>query len=264
MQSPFFWRNLLVLLLVLANLVLSGRLLQQSGFLTGTPSTGVLLRSGAMAYATLSLLAALIGMLLFGILEVFSDSRTTWQRSARWGELRPGMTEAEVVGLLGEPFQRLSSNATSSGPELQFGYRLHPLGMADGAAVIFQPSPEGAMTLASKSPDDAGWARGREEWIPGGYTAARYRETIGEAASLLSFTGIMLLAILTLIPFGTPQGARSWALYLPLIALLLGVVYEARGPRGWRYDLMLLYPAYALILIGWLVRLIALVRARPG
>ena len=265
MQSPFFWRNLGVLLLVLANLALSVRLLLHGALPSPTPgpvAIGVILRGFALTYATLSLVAALIAILLFCILELLPESRATWTRSAKWSEIRPGMTPQEVIDLLGEPFQRSTVGDSSTGSEVQFGYQLHPLGLRDGAAVIFQAVPGAAMTVTLKSPDDESLARITGNWIPGGYTGSRYRGTITEAASILSFLGIMLLVVATMLPFGARAGASSWTLYIPLLALVLGLIYEARGPRGWRYDLMLLYPLYAIILIGWMVRLIPLLRGR--
>ena len=267
MQSPFFWRNLGALLLVLANLALCGRLLLHgvpAGPAPGPVAIGVILRGIALSYATLSLIAALITILLFCTLEVFSGSRASWQRNARWSEIHEGMTQPEVLRTLGEPFQRLSSETSSTGSEVQFGYQLHPLGMQDGAAIIFQAAPGGALTVTLKSPDDEDQARVNADWVPDGYTGSRYRGTITDTAYMLSFLGIMLLVVATVLPFGVRAGVYSWTLYLPLLALVLGLIYEARGPTGWRYDLLLLYPAYAIILIGWAVRLIPLLRTRPG
>ncbi len=266
MQSPFFWRNLGVLLLVLANLVLSVRLMQLNGAPTSptqsTVAVGVILRGATLTYAALSFIVAFVTIILFLTLEVFSGSRASWQRNARWSEIREGMTQPEVLHQLGEPFQRLSSEAPSTGPEEQFAYQLHPLGPLDGAVVAFHRDASGGMTVAYKSPDNEVQARGRAEWVPGGYARSRYRDTIRESALILAFVGIILLGVASLFPFGVRAGAYSWTLYIPLLALVLGLIHEACGPRGWRYDLMLIYPLYAVILIGWAVRLVPLLRGR--
>ena len=266
MQSPFFWRNLGVLLLVLANLVLSVRLVQLHG-VPASPAQdsvaiGVILRGATLAYATLSLIVALVTILLFCILEVFTGSRASWQRNARWGEIHDGMTQQEVRNRLGEPFQRRTSETSSVDLEEQFVYRLYPLGELDGSVVAFHRDSSSTMTVAYKSPDNDGLARGRAEWIPRGYTRSQYRDTIKEPLYILAFLGIILLSVASLFPFGVRAGAYSWTLYTPLLALLLALIYEACGPRGWRYDLMLIYPLYAIILIGWAVRLIPLLRTR--
>ena len=264
MQSPFLWRNIGVLLLVLANVALSVRVMQHYAMPTGSLPVGIMLRGLTLSYAMLSLIVALVAILLFCAIEVFSESRASWQRNARWGQIHDGMTQQEVLGLMGEPFQRHLSETSSTGPEEQFVYRLYPLASPDGSAVGFRRDPGGAMTVAYKSPDDDGLARGRAEWIPRGYSRSRYRDAIREPLVILAFLGIILLGVATLVPFGVRAGAYSWTLYIPLLTLLLGVIYEACGQGGWRYDLMLLYPLYALILIGWAVRLIPLLRIRPG
>lgn len=265
MQSPFFWRNLAVLLVVLANLVLCGRLLQLHGLAagpgTGSVATGVILRGSTLLYATLSVIVALVAILLFCLLEVFSDSRQTWERSARWGEITAGMSQQDVLDRLGEPFQRLPSQSSAGGAEEQFVYQLHPLGAHDAGAVGFRRVVAGPMLLTDKFPDDAAWARGRAEWIPSGYTRVRYRETIVQAASVISLGGLLLLGLGSVLPLGVRAGMSSWTLYIPLLALLLGLIYEAGAPRGWRFDLLLVYPVFAVILIGWAVRLVPLLRA---
>ncbi len=266
MQSPFFWRNLGVLLLVLANLALSVRLMQLNGApaspAQSSVAVGVILRGATLVYATLSLIVAVVTLILFCTLEVFSGSRASWQRNARWSEIHEGMTQPEVLSRLGEPFQRLSSETSSGGPEEQFVYQLYPLGSLDGSVVAFHRDANGGMTVAYKSPDNEALARGRAEWLPQGYARSRYRDTIRESAYILVFLGIILLGVASLLPFGVRAGVYSWTLYTPLLTVVLGLIYEAGGPRGWRFDLMLIYPVYAVILIAWAVRLIPLLRGR--
>jgi len=226
-------------------------------------TTGVILRGTTLLYATLSLVVTCVAILLFCVLEVFSESRETWRRSSRWSEIHEGMTQQEVLSRLGEPFQRLPAEPSSGGREEEFVYQLHPLDALDGGGLAFSRNVAGEMTLSSKSPDDVSWKRRRSEWVPRGYSRLRYRQTIVETATILAFGGIILLGVLTLLPFGAKAGVYSWTLYTPLLALLLGVIYEIGASRGWRFDLMLLYPVYAVILIGWAVRMMPLVRARP-
>ena len=266
MQSPFFFRHLGVLLVVLANLFLSVRLLQRSSVPASAAQVslpiGVMVRGATLVYGALSLMVALLALVLFCTIEVFSESRLSWQHNARWSEIRVGMTQQEVLSKLGEPFPRLASETPVAGPEEQFVYKLYPLGALDGSIIAFHRNAGGGMRVAYTSPDAESLARGRAEWFPQGYARSQYRDTISQAACVLALLGIILLGVASLFPFGVHANAYSWPLYTPLLALVLGLIYEVSGPRGWRYDLMLLYPLYALILIAWVIRLSPLLRGR--
>ena len=86
---------------------------------------------------------------------------------------------------------------------------------------------------------------------------------LGAAAGVLVFILLLNFGVYAIAAIGALTGLGC-SLLSQRRSLLLGVIYEACGQGGWRYDLMLLYPPYALILIGWGVRLIPLLRARPG
>lgn len=76
-----------------------------------------------------------------------------------------------------------------------------------------------------------------------------------------SFALVMLIALLALVPWRI-LGARRlsrMALWLPVPTLAVALAYEAAMPSRYdiRLDLFLLAPAYALVLLATLIRLIA-------
>lgn len=80
----------------------------------------------------------------------------------------------------------------------------------------------------------------------------------------LSFALVMLIALLALVPwriFGAHRLGRM-AIWLPVPALATALAYEAAMPSRYdiRLDLVLLVPAYALVLFATLIRLIAIWR----
>lgn len=81
-----------------------------------------------------------------------------------------------------------------------------------------------------------------------------------------SFVAVVLIAIVAIVPWGA-LGARRLgrlAMLLPIPALVVAFVYETAMPSRYdiRLDLLLLLPAYGLILLATLVRLFARWKAR--
>lgn len=77
-----------------------------------------------------------------------------------------------------------------------------------------------------------------------------------------SFVLVMLIALLALVPwrfFGAHRLARM-ALWFPVPTLAVALAYEAAMPSRYdiRLDLFLLAPAYALVLLATLIRLVVL------
>jgi hypothetical protein len=81
-----------------------------------------------------------------------------------------------------------------------------------------------------------------------------------------SLVAILLMAIVAIIPWGS-IGAKNigrLATWLPIPALIVAFVYEMAMPARYdiRLDLVLLGPAYGVILLASLVRVLAGRRAR--
>jgi len=77
------------------------------------------------------------------------------------------------------------------------------------------------------------------------------------------FYGIVLVTLLSLVPWRLRDRRNRWSLYLPIAAILLYVIYEAAMPSNWdiRVDLLLLAPMGVTILLAWAVRLIVRMRS---
>jgi hypothetical protein len=71
------------------------------------------------------------------------------------------------------------------------------------------------------------------------------------------FYGIVLVMLLSLVPWRLRQGRNRWSLYLPLLAIALYVTYEATMPPNLdiRIDLLLLAPMGLVIIVAWGIRL---------
>ena len=77
------------------------------------------------------------------------------------------------------------------------------------------------------------------------------------------FYGIVLVTLLSLVPWRLRDGRNRWSLYLPIAAIVLYVIYEAAMLSNWdiRVDLLLLAPMGVTIMLAWAVRLIVRVRS---
>jgi len=71
------------------------------------------------------------------------------------------------------------------------------------------------------------------------------------------FFGVVVVMLLSLVPWRLKYGRNRWSLYLPLVAIALYVIYEAAIPSNWdiRIDLLLLVPMGLVIIVAWSVRL---------
>ena len=76
------------------------------------------------------------------------------------------------------------------------------------------------------------------------------------------FYGIVLVMLLSLVPWRLKGRRNRWSFYLPIAGLFLYIIYETAMPPNWdiRVDLLLVAPMGALIIVAWIVRLI--LRAR--
>jgi hypothetical protein len=254
MASPFLLRHLALLLLATANLGVSVVVLTRAPVPAEPLWLGIALRGGSVLYATASLLTFVVVASFFFFLEVAPDARTCWARHASWETIRPGMKREEVLRLLGPPWR--SGESLVPGSKEQLEYRLHALGPLDEGAVFLDA--DGA--VVSTLPEGESWRESRDEWLPRGQGRMVARDALCALAWVVAFAAILVLAAVALLPFGATS-FRSWTLYTPLVALLFGGVYElARAPGGWRFDLFLMVPAYLVIAVGWLVRLVLLLR----
>lgn len=80
------------------------------------------------------------------------------------------------------------------------------------------------------------------------------------------FFGVVVVMLLSLVPWRLKHGRNRWSLYLPLVAIALYVIYEATMPSNWdiRIDLVLLVPMGLVIIVAWGVRLALRARSAPS
>lgn len=258
MQSPLFPWHVAALALVVANVVVSVLWLRRTKRLTGRATlAGVFVRAVSIVYATVATLLFAIAALLFVLLEVTSDGRSDWRVNAHWPDVHAGMTVPQVVDILGQPRAEPRPSDLYPGEEV-WTYQLHPLGALDEGYLVFTKDRSDTPKLTLKLPSDDVWAAARADWLPQGYTRARYEETIAEAGAFFAFCGLVALAIAAILPFRTHGRWTSWTLYTPLIAVLLAAVYENNITAGWRFDFYVLVPLYFIISVGWLIRCVGL------
>lgn len=90
---------------------------------------------------------------------------------------------------------------------------------------------------------------------------------VGDAARNLllnvCFYGIVIVTLLSLVPWRLKEGRNRWSLYLPVAALILYVIYEVAMPPQWdiRLDLFLLAPMGLVIILAWSIRLVFRLRS---
>lgn len=272
MKSPFFWRNLGALLLLIANFAFSvfgimrtpdgvpppaGATIQQSDLTErsggqGTPvSFRIVLRALSVVYAAASGLMLCAASIFFCEMEFSDSSRLCWKRRNDWTRIQIGMTKAQVVDALGKPdYQETWNNAE------RLKYKLHPLDLPEQSEVSFNIGDD--QKVVAKHPMDEQLAAQRSEWWPraGTYRCSAFKTRLSDTAMVLSFVGIIVLAIVSLIPAWPYAHWHALSLYFPAAAIVLCVTYENAQKRGWRFDLFLLYPAYAVILVVWVLRVV--------
>ena len=259
MGSPFLLRHVAILLLAGANLALAGKLLASWETPAAPLWLGVSLRALTVLYAAAATVGFAVVALLFAIVELDGSSRAVWRTNAAWDDVKPGMKRLEVEQLVGPP--RMVNSSIVEGTAERLAYPLHALGSLEEGQIDVKPDG----TVASKHPDGALSARVRAEWIPSGYGRSVFGRAVRNVATLVALVALLALAVFAFVPFGpfTTHGSwRSWTLYAPLVALLLAAIHEAcREPGGWRFDWFLLAPLHVVVVIGWLFRLIPILRA---
>ena len=247
MSSPFLWRHVAILLLAAVNLAVSLVVLVRAPGPDSPLWLGAVLRGASVLWAAASLLAFGVAASIFFVLEVSPDARACWARRAAWETIRPGMKREEVLHVLGEPFRAGDTLVPEAKEQLEYG--LHALGPLDEGAIFLDGN---GVVVSKLPPGSAG-----PEWLP-----ARPTRDLRETAFVVNLGLLALLTFATFVPVGAAS-FRSWTLYTPLAAILLGTVYElTRSPGGWRFDLFFTVPAYLVVAAGWLLRLVLLVR-RP-
>ena len=269
MNSPFFWRNLGILFIVVANFVFAIKVLLskkgRSDFSDRPVASRIALRAISIIYITTSFIILVIAGILFYSYEWSADAQKSWKNSRKWADVKVGLTQQEVVQILGPPDRNGKESAPFFVSEGADDVYIYPMGLiqVEGGMIEFKIDTASAlkeMRVISKFPDDEIMSRHLAEWRPNEYTESMLSHNISDLACVISFVGLVLLALASLIPWGLRNGWYSWTLYTPLIALNFGSIYEMNITAGWRFDLFLLLPVYALIIACWLYRLMKAVR----
>lgn len=265
MNSPFLIYNIGVLLFVIMAFLIGFYLLFSKKVKTFSSRYSiflqVLFRAFTITYTAFLSIVLVVTMLFFLDIEVSSTSRECWKRNYQWKNIQIGMTQKQVVEILGQPLRQDSWSG------LRYSYERHPLDYISMADVTFDPNSRQSvddMKVISKYPDDTRMAEDLSEWLPQppSFAYDTALERISSCSAALSFFGLVILAILSLIPFNLSDKWTSRMLYLPLATILFGFIYEQNQTGSWRFDLFLIYPLYAVISIGWLIRLIIVVMSK--
>ncbi len=259
MSSPFLIYNIGVLMFVITAFVVGLYLIfsnKANTFLSRySIFPQVLFRAFTIIYTAFLAIVLFNTVLFFVDIEVSNRSRECWKRNYEWKNVQVGMTQKQVVQILGQP----SRQDNWSG--LRYSYERHPLDYISMTEVTFDPNSATTvdnLKVISKYPDDTRMAEDLSEWLPHqpGFAYDNALERISNISAPFAFFSLVILAILSLIPFNLRDKWTARMLYIPLATLVFVVVYEHHQADGWRFDLFLLYPLYAVILICWLVRLI--------
>lgn len=222
----------------------------------------VLFRAFTIIYMAFLSIVLFISVLFFLDIEVSSSSRECWKRNYEWKNIQIGMTQKQVVQILGQPLRQDNWSG------LRYSYERHPLNYISMADVTFDPNSAPNvedMKVISKYPDDTRMAEDLSEWIPypNSFEYDTALERISSGSATFSFLGLVILTTLSLIPFNLRDKWTARMLYVPLATILFGIIYEHHQTvsYAWRFDLILIYPLYAVILIAWLIRLIIVVKS---
>ena len=273
MKSPFFWQNAGLLLLLIANFAFgvwlvvrtpaetpvdnvdSAAIVEGSSNRKNPTAWRIILRVVCVIYATASCLILFVLGLQFCENEFSALPQECWRQRNSFPQIKLGMTQKQVAGIVGEPQDVYRRNDND-----QYRYLLSPSGLPEYASVSFNADPKNAggdVVVVDKWPDD-----GRLNALNGWWRSHLYCEywsrlrTLCDKAMVLCWLGILLVALATLLPFWPCKDWHSLALYLPAVALTLGITNEATQRIGWRYDLMVLVPAYFVIAVVWVFRVI--------
>lgn len=255
MKGPFFWRHLWILVAVALNFAIGvlGTYKARRSFGAFPLAAGIVLRAFSFAWLMLSLLALLLAISLFHALEL--EGEPNWRANREWSRVQAGTTKRDVIALLGPPETHIG---------VRYGYHLSPLYDQD-ATIYFEGDPNAAeledklddnVKVVRKEPEEA-----RADWMSRYFLTVHVRDHVKGDTLPMSTAGVLILLILSLIPFSLRGGWNSWVLYIPVMALVFGVLYESNVQGGWPFDLFLFVPAYLLIAVAWMLRVWRVVKA---
>lgn len=257
MRSPFVWRHIAILLVIAATFALSIATVYKvhASFRSFPLPLGIALRASAFVYLLLSLFAVLLTLDLFYEFEFSYD----WRPNLEWRKIQNGMTRHQVIELLGYPDTHI---------RFEYYYLLFPLYYHRGT-IKFEGDPSKLADQLQDKVDDSAKVidktpeRASSEWLPGGFPHWLSDHVRGTIAPLSALT-LLILALLSLIPFSLRNGWNSWILYVPVMALVAATLYEKATQPGWRFDQFFLVPMYLLIMGTWGMRMWAvLASGRP-
>ena len=248
MTGPYFWRDLSVLIAVALNLALGVFGVHRARVWFGRLSLpmGIALRALSFVWLMLSLVALLLAISVFHALEL--EGEANWRANREWPRVRPGTTKREVIALLGPPETHIG---------VRYGYHLAPL--HDQEATIYFEGDPNAAELEDKLKDDTRVVRkepeeARAEWMSPYFLRLHVRDHLKGALLPISTAAVLILLVLSLIPFSLRAGWNAWVLYLPVMTLVFGVLYEGNVEGAWRFDLLLFVPVYLVIALAWMLR----------
>ena len=244
MWSPFVWRNIAILFAIASIFALSMFAVLRAGALFPSLSLpfGIVLRAASFVCLLLSLFALLLTLDLFQELEFAYD----WRPNVEWHKIQLGTTRQQVIDLLGEPDTHI---------RFEYYYLLFPMHYDEGQ-ITFEGDPSKLedylkdtvgddAKVIGKTPDET-----RKAWLPGGFQSWLFNHVRSGILPLSAIT-LLILLVLSMIPFSLRDGWNSWILYVPVMAAAAAALYEFAMHEGWRFDLMFLYPAYLLIVGTW-------------
>lgn len=140
-------------------------------------------------------------------------------------------------------------------------YTLYALDWTDSATVYYSIVLENGTEEAKvveKYPSDEDMLDIDSFWWPN-FQTRNYlllKDHLVRTTLAVSFIGILLLAVISSIPVWLCSDWRSLSLYIPAAAAVLCIANENCQTGGWRCDAIFLIPAYAVIVVAWLFRVI--------
>ncbi len=276
MKSPFFWQDAGLLLLLVANFAFSVWLVVRTPDDTrvenvasaasterkGMPKTPlvwrILLRALCLVYATASCLTLFVLALQFRDTEFLPTSQEYWRQRNSYPQVKMGMTQKQVDEIMGDLRDVWHRNDNE-----QYHYLLSPSGLPENATVSFGADPKnagGAVVVIDKWPDDKR-LNVLNHWWRGHLLFEYWRcDAVLDKAMGLSCMGMLLLAVVSLLPFWPCRDWRSLALYFPVAALTLGLAHEFTRRGDLRWVVFLIAPSSVVIVVTWVIRVILVAR----
>jgi hypothetical protein len=193
----------------------------------------MILRS-LIAAATALLLFLLIFVAVSGALLVDFPGR---HAAGNWASVQPGMSRVQVEAILGIPVESSDDS---------YFYDLYPLPGLEGT-IEFASVKGGVLSVNPREISPFWTSEATRTWL---------RQQYRDIATGFGLIALPLLALVSIVPY-----PRTWhPLYYPVAATVWGTLYESAQTGGWRFDLLLFVPLYAVIAIAWLVRAMLLRR----